>query len=74
MAEMLKNKLDFNDFMRTSTVVEDTCFFMNIPEDKIKLENIEMQGKLDFFTFLNKEYRLKSLPGWFVFEGSPPPW
>ena len=42
---------------------------MNIPEDKIKLENIEMQGKLDIFTFLNKEYRLKSLPGWFVFEG-----
>ena len=43
--------------------------YMNIPEDKIKLENIEMQGKLDIFTFLNKEYRLKSLPGWFVFEG-----
>ena len=45
MAEMMTNELDVN---LTSTVVEDTCF-VNIPEDKIKLENTEIQGNLDIF-------------------------
>ena len=44
MAEMMKKELDVKDFEMTSTV-EDTCF-VNIPEDEIKMENIEVQGKL----------------------------
>ena len=44
MAEMMKKVLDVKDFEMTSTV-EDTCF-VNIPEDGIKMENIEVQGKL----------------------------
>jgi len=37
MAEMIKHdKIN-------STVVEETCF-VNIPEDKIKLENTEIEG------------------------------
>ena len=44
MAEIMKKELDIKDFEMTSTV-EETCF-VNIPEDEIKLENIEVQGKL----------------------------
>ena len=44
MAEVMKNKLDVKDFEMTSTV-EDTCF-VNIPENEIKMENIEVKGKL----------------------------
>ena len=44
MAEIMKKELDVNDFEMTSTV-EDTCF-VNIPENEIKMENIEVQGKL----------------------------
>ena len=47
MAEMMTNELDVN---LTSTVVEDTCF-VNIPDDEIKLENTEIQGKFSSFTF-----------------------
>ena len=43
MAEMMKKELDVKDFEMTSTV-EDSCF-VNIPEDEIKMENIEVQGK-----------------------------
>ena len=50
MAEMIKHdKIN-------STVVEETCF-VNIPEDKIKLENTEIQGKLDSFHFQGVELR-----------------
>ena len=44
MAEIIKNELDVKDFEMTSTV-EDTCF-VNIPESEIKMENIEVKGKL----------------------------
>ena len=44
MAEIMKKELDVKEFETTSTV-EDTCF-INISEDKIKMENIEVQGKL----------------------------
>ena len=44
MAEIIKIELDVKDFKMTSTV-EETCF-VNIPEDEIKMENIEVQGKL----------------------------
>ena len=47
MAEMIKHELDVKNRKITSTV-EDTCF-VNIPEDKIKLENTEIQGNLDIF-------------------------
>ena len=47
MAEMIKHELDVKNCKITSTV-EDTCF-VNIPEDKIKLENTEIQGNLDIF-------------------------
>ena len=44
MAEIIKKELDVKEFKMTSTV-EETCF-VNIPEDEIKMENIEVQGKL----------------------------
>ena len=44
MAEMIKHELDVKDCKINSTVVEETCF-VNIPEDKIKLENTEIQGR-----------------------------
>ena len=44
MVEIMKKELDVKEFETTSTV-EDTCF-INISEDKIKMENIEVQGKL----------------------------
>ena len=50
MAEIMKKEVDVKDSEITSTV-EDTCF-VNIPEDDIKLENTEIQGKLDNFTFV----------------------
>ena len=53
MAEMMTNELDVN---LTSTVVEDTCF-VNIPDDEIKLENTEIEGKLDCFHFQGVELR-----------------
>ena len=43
MAEITKKELDIKDFEMKSTV-EDTCF-VNIPEDEIKMENIEVLGK-----------------------------
>jgi len=43
MADIMKKELDITDFEMTSTV-EDTCF-VNIPEDEIKMENIEVKGK-----------------------------
>ena len=50
MAEMTKHdKIN-------STVVEETCF-VNIPEDEIKLENTEIEGKLDCFHFQGVELR-----------------
>ena len=46
MAEIMKKELDVKDFEMTSTdTVEDTCF-VNISENEIKMENIEVQGKL----------------------------
>ena len=50
MAEMMKKELDVKDFEMTSTV-EDTCF-VNIPEDEIKMENIEVQGKLKILNII----------------------
>ena len=50
MAEIMKKELDVNDFEMTSTV-EDTCF-VNIPENEIKMENIEVKGKLNFKYYL----------------------
>ena len=44
MTDIMKKELDVKDFQMTSTV-EDTCF-VNIPEDEIKMENIEVKGKL----------------------------
>ena len=44
MAEIIKKELDVKDFEMTSTV-DETCF-VDIPEDEIKIENIEVQGKL----------------------------
>ena len=49
MAENIKKELDVKESEITSTVVE-TCF-VNIPEDEIKLENTEIQGNFDKFTF-----------------------
>ena len=40
----MKKELDIKDFEMTSTV-ENTCF-IDIPEDEIKMENIEVKGKL----------------------------
>jgi len=46
MAEIMKKELDVKDFEMTSTdTVEDTCF-VNISENEIKMENIEVEGKL----------------------------
>ena len=50
MAEMMKKELDVKDFEMTS-IVEDTCF-VNIPEDEIKMENIEVQGKLKILNII----------------------
>ena len=44
MAEIMKKELDVMDFEMTSTV-EETCF-VNIPEDEIKMENIEIYHQL----------------------------
>ena len=44
MAENMNKKSDVKKSEITSTV-EDTCF-VNIPEEEIKLENAEIQGKL----------------------------
>ena len=38
MAEILKEELDVKDCKIASSVIEDT-YFVNIPEDEIKLEN-----------------------------------
>ena len=40
----MKKELDIKDFEMTSTV-ENTCF-IDIPEDEIKMENIEVKGKI----------------------------
>ena len=45
MAEMNKNELDVKYCSKIAPTVENTCF-VNIPEDEIKLENTEIQGKL----------------------------
>ena len=49
MDELWNKDLYVKDFERTSTA-EDSCF-VNIPEDKFKLENTEIQGNLNKFTF-----------------------
>ena len=49
MLENVKKELDVKESEITSTVKE-TCF-VNIPEDEIKLENTEIQGNFDKFTF-----------------------
>ena len=49
MAETMKKEVDVKESVITSTV-EETCF-VDIPEDDIKLENTEIQGKLDNSTF-----------------------
>ena len=59
MAEMIKHELDVKDCKITSTVIEDT-YFVNIPEDEIKLENTGIQGNRDSFIFLYKEYRIET--------------
>ena len=41
MAQMIKEELDVKNCKITSTVVEDT-YFVNIPEDEIKLENLSL--------------------------------
>lgn len=64
MAEIITNELDVKDFKITSTEVEDTCF-VNIPDDEIKLENTEIQGKLKSFIF-NK---MNLATCWFMFKG-----
>ena len=53
MAEMIKEELDVKDCKIASTAVEDT-YFVNIPEDEIKLENTGIQGNCESCTFLNK--------------------
>ena len=46
MTDIMKKELDVKDFEMTSTdTVEDTCF-VNISKNEIKMENIEVQGKL----------------------------
>ena len=57
---MIKHELelDVKDCKINSTVLEDTCF-VNIPEDEIKLENTEIQGKLDSFHLKNTEIQGK---------------
>ena len=49
MAENVKKELDVKDSDIISTV-EETCF-VYVPEDDIKLENTEIQGDHDKFTF-----------------------
>ena len=49
MAETMKKEVDLKESVITSTV-EETCF-VDIPEDDIKQENTEIQGKLDNSTF-----------------------
>ena len=43
MAEMIKEEFDVKNCKKTSTAVEDT-YFVNIPEDEIKLENTGIQA------------------------------
>ena len=45
ITEIIKKEVDFKDSEIISTY-EDTCF-VNIPEDEIKQENTEIQGKLN---------------------------
>ena len=45
----IKKEVDVKESEITSTI-EDTCF-VDIPEDEIKLENTEIQGNFDKFTF-----------------------
>ncbi|XP_023323600.1 uncharacterized protein LOC111697733 [Eurytemora carolleeae] len=52
MAEIMKKELDIKDFEMTSTV-ENTCF-IDIPEDEIKMENIEVKDE-------NSDYELDPL-------------
>ena len=66
MAEMIKEELEVKDCKIASTVIEDT-YFVNIPEDEIKLENTGIQGNHDSCTFLYKEYRIE--PHLFYFSG-----
>ena len=51
MAENVNKELDVKDSDIISTV-EETCF-VNKPEDDIKLETTEVQGKLNNSTFCN---------------------
>ena len=45
ITEIMKKEVDVKESEITSTY-EDTCF-VNIPEDEIKQENTEIQGKLN---------------------------
>ena len=45
MAEIMKKEVDVKESEIISTV-EEICF-VNIPEDEIKQENTEIQGKLN---------------------------
>ena len=49
MAEIMKKEVDIKESEINSTVEE--VFFVNIPEDELKLENTEIQGNLDKFSF-----------------------
>ena len=49
MAENIKKEVNVTESEITSTV-EEQCF-VDIPEDEKKLENTEIQGNLDKFTF-----------------------
>lgn len=45
MAEIVKKEIDVKESETTSTV-EEPCF-VDIPQDEIKLENVETKGNLD---------------------------
>ena len=49
MAKVIKIEVDVKDSQIISTVAE-TCF-VDIPEDKVKLENTEIKGNFDKCTF-----------------------
>ena len=50
MAEIMKKEVDVKESEITCTV-EETCF-VNIPEDKVKLENTKIKGNFDKFHIL----------------------
>ena len=50
MTEMVKSESDVKALETTSTLEE--TFFVEIQNDEIKLENVELQGKLEILLFL----------------------